>query len=67
MLMVYSRDRKTPYRSFFDLWFKFINDVKKNGLPYHDDNDHAIKPDQGSTRCFKHTKITEHWWSMQGV
>ena len=44
ILMLYCRDGKMPYRHFFKSWFEFINEVKKNGLPYRDDNNPAIKP-----------------------
>ena len=44
MIMVYTRDGKHPYRKFFKDWFAFINKIKKEGLPYPDKNNPALKP-----------------------
>ena len=44
MCMAYSRDGKEPYKQFLGDWFKFIQTIKKEGLPYRDENNPAIKP-----------------------
>ena len=44
MMMVYARDGKKPHRYFFKEWFDFINKIKKEGLPYRDAKNPAIKP-----------------------
>ena len=44
MCMVYSRDGKKTYRYFFRNWFMFIDKIKREGLPYRDENNPAIKP-----------------------
>ena len=44
MIMVYAADGKQPYRLFFRDWFKFINKIKNEGLPYRDDRSPALKP-----------------------
>ena len=42
--MVYARDRKEPYCHFFKDWFKFINRIKSEGLPYQEEQNPALKP-----------------------
>ena len=42
--MAYSRDGKESYKQFLGDWFKFIQIIKKEGLPYRDKNNPAIKP-----------------------
>ena len=44
MMMVYAADGKQPYRLFFKDWFMFINKIKKEGLPYRDEHNPALKP-----------------------
>ena len=44
MIMVYAKDGKKPYREFFKKWFLFINKIKKEGLPYRDEKNPALKP-----------------------
>ena len=36
MIMVYAKDGKAPYCSFFKEWFDFIQKIKLEGLPYCD-------------------------------
>ena len=43
MIMAYAKDRKALYRHLKN-WFKFINKIKKECLPYHNKNNKAIKP-----------------------
>ena len=46
MVMVYAKHGKLPYRHFFKEWFSFVNKIKKEGLPYRDAANPAIKPVQ---------------------
>ena len=38
MIMAYAKNGKAPYCHFFEDWFKFINKIKKEGLPYRNKN-----------------------------
>ena len=44
MIMVYAKDGKNPYQHFLKEWFEFINKIKKEGLPYQNEKNKAIKP-----------------------
>ena len=44
MIMVYCRDGKEPYRDLFKDWFAFIYKIKKDGLPFRNERNPALKP-----------------------